>query len=101
MPRGDCKHCGKVNIYLQGRGLCNRCHRTPEIKAQYAKLREVGEYDGVEPTAEQVEQMVAEQMANLPDWWFDDAKRRGNPTFTEQRQPKIYTLSSAPRQRHE
>ncbi|WP_370290268.1 hypothetical protein [Nocardioides sp.] len=32
--RDNCAHCGRLR-YIQGRGLCERCHRDPETRADY------------------------------------------------------------------
>ncbi len=68
-----CEHCKKRD-YQQGRGLCWRCHRDPEIREQYER-----QYDnGDELTEEQLDAMIAEQMKDLPSWWWEDWKMMGN-----------------------
>jgi len=61
-----CRHCMK-NRADRPRGLCGACYYTPEILAQYPSANP--SCVAPEPTAEEIEQLVAEQMACLPDWW--------------------------------
>ena len=67
-----CLHCQHRNANAS-RGLCRYCYRVPEIRQQYPVLSKwvsgAGEFH--EPTAEELEATIAEQRANLPDWWHD------------------------------
>ena len=73
MGRELCRHCQlrpvtacKERSRLR---LCNQCR---------AKRREFEEVEEAktEPTQAEVDRLVAEGMANLPDWWFRSAAER-------------------------
>ena len=65
-----CRYCGS-----QGRHA-KACRRAPKpvVKSLVSRLAD----DQYEPTAEEVEAIVAEQMACLPDWWEDVQRRRSS-----------------------
>ena len=71
-PAGPlCRHCSQPKVN-RPRGLCWSCYYTPGVKELYpptSKYAPTGE-----PTAAEVEALIAEQSANLPDWW--DAETR-------------------------
>lgn len=74
MGARPCKHCGRYKA-IYSRGLCFTCYKLPGLKDQYPTeyrrgCRNPG--DGHDPTAAEVEALVAEGMANLPDWWFGE-----------------------------
>lgn len=50
--------------------LCSVCRRNKEIRELYTNPP-----NEPEPTEEELEQMVAEQYANLPDWWEKETER--------------------------
>lgn len=80
MPRRACVHCGEVR-FVQGRGLCQPCHKKPEIRSQYPlrSRRHDGAQPGdPEPTLAELEALIAEQSKpeNLPDWWLQYEERR-------------------------
>lgn len=57
----------------RSRGLCWGCFYEPGVKELYpvtSKYAAVGE-----PTAEEIEATIAEQMKNLPDWWDAETRR--------------------------
>jgi hypothetical protein len=97
MP-GACRHCEKPlgRRCGAGRGLCWTCYRLPDVRAQYCRYvagprvgggkRERPEED--EPTAEEIERMVAEQMANLPAWWDEEFERERDREYAL----KVYAL---------
>ena len=66
-----CRHCRKDALSIVARGLCWRCYNKKEIRSLYPK-----EFKYVppepEPTKEEVERLVAEQMKCLPDWWYKE-----------------------------
>lgn len=37
-----CRHCGRT-LGVVGRGLCQRCHRTPGVRDQYASASKFGQ----------------------------------------------------------
>jgi hypothetical protein len=96
--RGDCKHCNKLDIYLQGRGLCQTCHKNPEIKSQYPCLtgrsNEETARDHEPESEEELEALIAHQLANLPDWW-DEVEKRQLREHHQASEPRIYTLVRA------
>lgn len=72
MPTAKCLHCGVVK-WIQGRGLCQRCHKRPEIRAFYT-LRKAF-YGGHSPTLAEVEATIVEQRKKLPRWWHKLERR--------------------------
>lgn len=95
-----CVHCGKaLTGRSPGRGLCWPHYRDREIRLKYKRFkngpkacggvafapgedqewrktaRRTVPHRDYEPTAEEVERVVAEQMANLPAWWADECDR--------------------------
>lgn len=52
--------------------LCYPCYRTPGVRDLYPGGRSPPE---VEPSAAEVERVVAEQMADLPAWWPGPGER--------------------------
>ncbi len=73
-----CRHCrkGKVN---RPRGLCWNCYYTPGVKALYPITSKFATKR--EPTAAELDAMVAEQMKpeNLPAWWDDEKSQAREP----------------------
>lgn len=70
-PKIPCRHCGKP-VASRKRGLCWRCSGTPEISDLYPAQPPGPHY---EPSAEEVERIVAEQMRRLPKWWNQESRR--------------------------
>ena len=71
-----CVHCKREVRRLQARNLCWPCYRNPTIRPFYGRIRPktggaVNPPD-VEPSEDEVERTIREQMENLPDWWKDD-----------------------------
>lgn len=66
-----CRHCRKDRAPCH-RGLCQECWRTPAIRATAppSKFAPKGE-----PTEEELEQTIAEQLKRLPPWWWKDVQR--------------------------
>lgn len=67
-----CIHCRQNKGYLHRRGLCQTCFGKKQIRFRYPKL---GQPDR-EPTEEEVEQTIKEQMENLPPWWHEDVEKQ-------------------------
>lgn len=66
-----CLHCHQTKD-LAGRGLCHSCYGKKGVRCEYPPLngRGGGNYaHRTEPTEEELEAMIAEQMKNLPPWW--------------------------------
>lgn len=73
-----CRKCRLVRVYRRG-NLCDACR--PKCGGCGMPMRRDGNRThcygckpqkddcGREPSEEEVERMVAEQYANLPDWW--------------------------------
>lgn len=74
-----CRHCQKGKGNLSRRWLCRRCWKNPEIKDLYKPAEsfrsEFGDHD---PTMEELEAMISEQMKCLPAWWDDDVQKQRN-----------------------
>ncbi len=63
--RRDCIHC-KERSGCRPAHLCNTCYQNLSIREKYVK-RILHGY--VEPTEEELDEMIREQMKNLPSWW--------------------------------
>jgi hypothetical protein len=69
-----CRNCGrKVRPKATWKlSICSRCH-DKQSKAMSDGLAKSEKWQAMldyqEPTADEVEAMVAEQMVNLPAWW--------------------------------
>jgi hypothetical protein len=77
-----CLHCARTMGRLYARGLCSKCYRVRTVRALYPPRGEAGRAGAKgyepEPTEAEVDALVAEQMANLPDWWSrEEARNRG------------------------
>jgi hypothetical protein len=84
-----CRHCtGPIRGRSAPRGLCWRCYRTPGVWEATPRLKPGPKRAGEaaqevsptaendrEPTAAELEAMIAEQLAALPEWWFLDCAR--------------------------
>ena len=69
-----CRHCGE-HRREHARGLCQPCHRTPGVRDKYeSRQGKVNQFR--EPTAAEVEAMIAERMANLPAWYLRECETR-------------------------
>ncbi len=64
-----CRHCGE-KLANRPRGLCRKCYFSParDLYPATSKYANKG-YERHEPTEEEVEATVAEQMKCLPAWW--------------------------------
>jgi hypothetical protein len=61
-----CLHC-RMDKKIRCLGLCYRCYDKKEIRVLYG-----GHQPWNEPTQEEVDQCVFEQMQCLPKWWLRD-----------------------------
>lgn len=93
-----CLHCGPTHRALAARGLCWLCSQKPAVRRLYprfaypkvrAKTPRSASY-GREPSAEEVERIVAEQMKpeNLPTWWIDEERKQGRGTDPPDPEPE-------------
>lgn len=62
----ECLHCGDSPTHA--RGLCRICYLKADIRKRYPKHTK----DCRELTMEELDAMIAEQMANLPTWWHKE-----------------------------
>lgn len=73
-----CRHCRARSEY--SRHLCKTCFRDPAVRGLYpADTRKGMRFGGVgtrEPSAEEVERIVAEQLQCLPWWWGEEAAKQ-------------------------
>lgn len=69
-----CRHCGDLR-YIQARGLCFKCHKNLDIRAQYARYNDFAA-PLIDPTAEELDALEREQRANPPSWWAREEERR-------------------------
>lgn len=72
-----CRHCQKRKGN-RPRGLCWTCHNNKSIRIQYpsthpfASKSAKGEYDDVEPTEEELNRIISEQLPTMPEWGEGD-----------------------------
>lgn len=62
--RSPCRHCAKP-LYVHSRGLCKTCWSDLEVRENFPPLMKIIQADD-EPTHEEVEAMVAEQLPTMP-----------------------------------
>jgi len=85
MKKARCSLCGVVK-WLHAFQLCKPCYRDhPEVVRQHKAKRAARE-----PTAEELESLVAQQMANLPSWW--NKEKLAEAGALPPREPKVYKL---------
>ena len=79
-----CLFCGKRQGG-KGRGLCARCYATPAVLARFPDGRTLRRYEAAsdEPTEEELERIIAEQMKRLPFWWPKDGTKDVDPEGDE------------------
>ena len=82
-PKYACVNCkirkGKI------RNLCNKCYEDRDIRKLYPKktyTKGVEKYE--DPTQEELDKMIAEQMANLPSWWAEASARQDRLTYFDE-----------------
>lgn len=63
-----CRHCD-TNAVNRPRGLCWTCYYTPGVLDLYPSTSKYCPKKHTEPSAEEVEATVAEQLKCLPEWW--------------------------------
>ena len=64
-----CRHC-KLPRRLIRRGLCKRCYYTRAIRERYGPVKDSANLG--EPTEEELERMIREQLPTMPPWGPDD-----------------------------
>lgn len=73
-----CRHCQQCRQH-KCRGLCAGCYYTPGVRGRYEPVGPHGAAGARgaegEPTEAELDAIIAEQMANLPDWWGDETER--------------------------
>lgn len=68
--RPICRHCRRPDRPARKRGICYHCGKDPAILALYPKGKSGAKKKAEpEPTAAELDLMIAQQLANLPDWW--------------------------------
>lgn len=87
-----CKHCLRVKASPGRRGLCRHCAKRPELESLYPKLSNGGRQERHEPTAEEIDALIAEQLRpeNRP-WWWD----RDTAAMAPKSAPKVSKASRA------
>lgn len=68
-----CRHCSRRHAG-RPRGLCSQCYYAPGVRDMYPVTSKFA--PSFEPTEAEVERVVAEQYANLPDWWDKESRRQ-------------------------
>ncbi|TXI12377.1 MAG: hypothetical protein E6Q76_01120 [Rhizobium sp.] len=72
---------------VAGRRYCRRLVRPSEVRAVAARMaaapqgRNNRDRARHEPTAEELERIIAERMQCLPDWWWSDCAEQNGPEF--------------------
>lgn len=78
-----CLHCESKNAKYGHRGLCYPCYMTPGVKEKYPRgwgtTNVPTGMTNANPTMDELDALVAEQMQCLPDWWERDQRLMGNP----------------------
>lgn len=69
MSRPMCRHCGK-RIACRPKRLCYACSTTPEIRNSYPGA--TGSHNAREQTLEELEAMIAERYATMPQRGNDE-----------------------------
>lgn len=69
--RPNCRHCGLKTGHRPG-VLCVDCYAAPEIKSQYTRRKYQRHDNEPEPTMEELEVMIAEQLPTMPGRDEDD-----------------------------
>lgn len=72
-PTKQCRHCTRRSGKC-GRGLCWSCWHNESIRNLYPKADPVRS-DYYEPTMAELDALIAQQRANLPEWWSKEAGR--------------------------
>ncbi len=65
-----CLFCDSTVLRTK-KGLCVRCYRDKGIR-----LLEKATEEEDEPTEDEIERMIEEQMKVLPVWWEDDVRKQ-------------------------
>ena len=66
-----CVHCG-VKKTIQARGLCRFCWNRPRIREMYPVIMDTA--PRAEPTEEELETMIQEQLKSLPAGFYSDPR---------------------------
>lgn len=85
-----CRHCGAPLTRERGagRGLCWTCYRKRDVRHRYPRDPRGPVCEDDEPTAEEVERLVADGFAALPDWWDEETEAEKAREYAM----KVYTL---------
>jgi hypothetical protein len=94
----ECRHCKMVR-WPQGRGLCKTCFYTPGVRTLYPFLPMgrpnewvlKGEGTSDDMTEAELDAVIAEQMACLPEWWDKAYGPSGPPGTSCKRISKIFS----------
>ena len=82
---GVCRHCCLPRS-LGARRLCVTCYRDPAVRRRYATAHRYPterEDKGADMTAEEVEAVIAAQLAKgLPKWWAESANERDGEPYS-------------------
>lgn len=82
-----CRHCNAKKS-TRPRGLCETCYRLPGLRKQYPTCRDYTPND--DPTDAELDSMIREQLADLPEWW--DRARAYEPTPKTVSRPKMFSV---------
>jgi hypothetical protein len=79
-----CQHCQRPKL-IRSRGLCYTCYDDHAIRVLY----DFATKPAYEPTQEEVDRIVAEQLECLPSWWWKQWERPDEDETTVQPEKKI------------
>lgn len=72
-----CRSCHERNALKGKRGLCWRCYKSAD-RSLFPLDPDCGHNGEPEPTAEELEAIIAERMQNLPKWWHHKQAAHGD-----------------------
>ena len=69
-----CLHCQRRKQVYGHRGLCRPCHEDEAVRALYPSRLNTRRTEG-DLTEEELNALIARQLANLPPWWDAETAR--------------------------
>lgn len=96
-PLAGCLACLRTSVRIKARGLCMMCYSDHDIRDRYPSLKSISvgivvEVEDHEPTEDELEQTIAEQLLNPPDWWDVDERHEAERCRRERQEWFIVKL---------
>jgi hypothetical protein len=82
MGDGTCRHCAVGSGSHRPRGLCTVCYRDVKIRLRYPNKPRGGQEER-DPTEEELEAIISQQMASLPRWWAKASRQQDNEEYDD------------------